>query len=433
MEIEINNNILLEELYDNKTWIHGTSDENIKITIFLITIEGYQLRYALKAINLLKTNLPVIVNVIMNISPTSKAYDTMRLRCKTEFFVQLDEDMELYENAIEIFYQTILVNNKKYCHTYYLIDEYLGIGEKKYINGIKLYNYSIMKDFPTSKNTDISTSSVDRNWHKSIEQFGFTYKVVPFPVGFHALHRKPFDLMLRFCKSTQSFLNNDIKKNTGDICRFIKPINHLDNFHIYFDSIIQHFINYKPVFKHSTFNKNYPIMKNIANRHIAHSILKEYDLSNEITKFLDSYYIDNQFNAESFHFLFTCNICNIFDIFSIIGIINTLYENYQYSFDKYPYDIYDYFLKIFEFRLCINTGKKVELDYFKKLFEAFDCVKITNDKNEQYIDCVVECVDIEQLQFIVDNNCVKCKDIQELKHLIMNRNRKNKLSHLQHY
>ena len=36
--ININNNVTIDELFNNKYWIHGNSKSDIKITIFLITI-----------------------------------------------------------------------------------------------------------------------------------------------------------------------------------------------------------------------------------------------------------------------------------------------------------------------------------------------------------------------------------------------------------
>jgi len=102
--IEIENDVKINDLYNNKYWIHGKTKENINITIFLITICGEQLKYSLKAINNLDIEQSVLVNVIMNIKPTNKAYNTMVERCTTKYFIQLDEDMEIYPNAINMVY-----------------------------------------------------------------------------------------------------------------------------------------------------------------------------------------------------------------------------------------------------------------------------------------------------------------------------------------
>ena len=107
MDLEIDNNVKIEDLYNKKTWIHGKTKKNIKITIFLITIQGEQLKYSLNAINNLNTNIPVIINVIMNVCPTNKAYNEMRLRCTTDYFIQNDEDMELHNDIINKMYDEI--------------------------------------------------------------------------------------------------------------------------------------------------------------------------------------------------------------------------------------------------------------------------------------------------------------------------------------
>ena len=72
VDIQINNNVQMEELHDGFTWIHGNSNENIQLTIFLITICSEQLKYSLQSINELELTHNVYVNVIMNVSPTNK-------------------------------------------------------------------------------------------------------------------------------------------------------------------------------------------------------------------------------------------------------------------------------------------------------------------------------------------------------------------------
>lgn len=37
-----------------------------------------------------------------------KPYNEMRIRCTTKYLIQNDEDMEIYNNAIDIFYDSIL-------------------------------------------------------------------------------------------------------------------------------------------------------------------------------------------------------------------------------------------------------------------------------------------------------------------------------------
>ena len=103
----------------------------------------------------------------------------MRIRCYTDYFIQLDEDMQLYTHAIKTIYDTY--NKNKFLNIYRLNDDYLGISKNKWIYGVKLYNQTIMKLFPTFKDTDnndVVTSAVDRCWHINIKNAG--YKSRPF-------------------------------------------------------------------------------------------------------------------------------------------------------------------------------------------------------------------------------------------------------------
>jgi hypothetical protein len=405
-KIEINNNVNINELFDNKTWIHGTSRDNITVTIFLITIQGYQLKYTLNAINQLPTDISFIVTVIMNISPTARAYNEMRIRCTTDYFVQLDEDMILFPNAIQMI-NMVSANKSKniYVFSYHLIDEYLGIGPNKLLEGMKLYNFHIMKNYPTTNDFTTIVSSVDRTWHKKIESDGFLQKkIYDAPIGYHAKYRKPFDLMIRYCKSTQSLLNTSVKKNSGDICRFIKPIQTLYNlldFYKLFDCLVHHFLKYDPKrFLPETFNKNYAILLPIMNKYVPDNILRSYNL--DTNRFYLSNYEVTKICLSS-NTLLTIGLYHIFDIFSIIGIINVLFNNYEYSFTKYPYDIYNYFLKIFKFNICIiSTKSDNSIEKIYTLFEKYDSVTITNDICDPSIDCTIQIDNISTLSFTIN-------------------------------
>ena len=144
-EFEINNNVKLEELYDGKTWIHGTCKNNIYFTVFIITISTEQLKYSLEAINNFNLDIPFVINCIKNIFPTNKAYNEMRLRCKTKYFIQNDEDMELYTDSLKII-DTIINkhnNEKIFLHSFKLIDDKLGLGKPPIIDCLKVYNQEI--------------------------------------------------------------------------------------------------------------------------------------------------------------------------------------------------------------------------------------------------------------------------------------------------
>lgn len=423
-QIEINNNVQINELHDNKKWIHGEHKNDIRLTIFIVTIQGYQLKYTLDAINNLPTNIPFLVNVIMNISPTSKAYNEMRVRCNTDYFVQLDEDMVLFPNAIEMLSSFFMNRSKNmFLFSYYLIDEYLGIGPSKLLEGLKLYNNHIMKFYPTATDFSVSISSVDRTWHKKIEADGFYQRnIANGPIGYHAKHRKPFDLMIRYCKSTQSLLNSTIKKNSGDICRFIKPIQTIGDtiFYNMFNCIVHHFLRYDPKrFSVNTFHKNYTTLLPVMNKYVPNDTLRSYSI--DINRFMmPEYTISN--TCPNFNYLFTIGSYNIFDVFCIIGIVNVLFENYEYSYAKYPYDIYNYFLKVFKFHLCITS--KTPNTYICTLFEKYDTVTITNNTTDPSIDCYIHIEDASKLSFTINKECKNFQNEEDFIKFVLNRSKK---------
>ena len=225
----INNDVKIENLENNVSWIHGSSKNDIKITIFLITIQGEQLKHAVHSINQLPLKYNVLVNVIMNISPTARAYNCMVTRCTTPYFIQMDEDMEFLPSALDIIYSNLRAMKKYYVQCYHLIDDYLGINNPPVIFGMKVYNTIVMKHHPVP-NMHIATSSVDQLWHKSIEECGFEEKFIHTYIGTHGKHRSPFDIMLRYSKITKTMLDTNSQSRNGDKPKLLRPMNAIINF-----------------------------------------------------------------------------------------------------------------------------------------------------------------------------------------------------------
>lgn len=335
-EYDINNDVKLEELYDGKTWIHGRTKNNIYFTLFLITISTEQLKYSLEAINNFNLDIPFVVNCIKNISPTNAAYNEMRLRCKTKYFIQNDEDMELYSNSLNIIIDTInkYDDEKIFLHSFKLIDDKLGLGNPPIIDCLKVYNQEIMKNYPTFNNGNDKVSSVDTLWHKSILADGFLFNGTSKIIGFHGKHRSNFDILLRYCKILKSLLNPNIKTNTSHICKFLRPFFKDTNINTSIKKIIHLFSLIK--------NINYVILNDIIrilNMYIPKDKLTSYEIFNRINieniTEKDLMYCDKDF----------INSVDNDSLMAIIAIGCVCTNSYEYSYDKYPYDIYDYFTK----------------------------------------------------------------------------------------
>lgn len=335
-ELEINNGVGLEELYDGKTWIHGTSKNNINFTVFLITISTEQLKYSLEAINNFNFDISFVVNCIKDISPTNKAYNEMRLRCKTKYFIQIDEDMELYPNCLTIISDLVKkANNEKiFLHTLKLIDDKLGLGTPPIIDCLKVYNQSIMKKYPTFNGGNEAISSVDTLWHKSVMNDGFLFNGTSIIIGHHGKHRTDFDILLRYCKIVKSLVDPNIKTNTSHICKFLRPL--------FKDAYINVTINKVLYLLSSIKNIDYTILNNIINKlntYIPKDRLVSYEIANRVN-------IENIIDIN----LIICDkdcLKNINgdSLMAIIAIGCVCTNSYEYSYDKYPYDIYDYFTK----------------------------------------------------------------------------------------
>lgn len=328
--------IFINDLYDGKEWIHGNPG-NIQITIFLITIQSHQLEYSLESINKLNPNYPVLVNVIMNVAPTNCAYNQMRERCKTPYFIQLDEDMELKEDAVQICMNQIENSKKKdkiFLHTFKLIDTDLGIGNPPIIDCLKLYNNEIMQKYPTYNNGEIAVSSVDYLWHNPILNDGYFVNITNIIIGTHGNNRSNYDLFLRYCKITKSILDPTIKTNSGHICKLLAAL-HSD---IY--SISELFWIILDEFQRFTNNSNLeekliPIIS-ILNSYIKISTLNMYNIQNR-----QNIGIINPNNSQ-----ILWEEISKKKILCIVAILCVISNNYEYSFDKYPLKIYEYFNRL---------------------------------------------------------------------------------------
>ena len=324
------------EIHDGKEWIHGNPG-TIQITIFLITIQSHQLKFTLESINKLNPNYPVLVNVIMNVAPTNRAYNQMRERCKTPYFIQLDEDMELQEDAIQICMNQIEKSSrahKTFLHTFKLIDTDLGVGNPPIIDCLKLYNNQIMQNYPTYNNGETAVSSVDYFWHTPILNDGYLMNTNSIIIGNHGNHRSNYDLFLRYCKITKSLLDPNIKTNSGHICKLLAPL-HSDEYSIseLFWIILDYFQKMDP---NSNLEEKLPQIISILNSYVKTSRLLLYNIQNRqhIT-------VINPNNRQ----ILWAEI-SIKKILCIVAILCVISGNYEYSFDKYPIKIYEYFMGI---------------------------------------------------------------------------------------
>ena len=330
--------ICINDLYNGKEWTHGDPG-TIKITIFLITIQSHQLEYSLESINKLDPKYSVLVNVIMNVAPTNLAYNQMRERCKTPYFIQLDEDMELHEDAIQICMNQIEKSSrahKIFLHTFKLIDTDLGVGNPPIIDCLKLYNNTIMQKYPTYNNGETAVSSVDYFWHIPILNDGYFMNTTSIIIGNHGNHRSVYDIFLRYCKIAKSLLDPNIKTNSGHICKLLAPL-HADETPIseLLWIVLDEFQRFS---SDSKLEEKLPTIILILNSYIKISRLLLYNIQNRQNIEI--------INSNSLKIRWTD--ISVKKILCIVAILCVISDNYEYSYDKYPTKIYEYFMGIMQ-------------------------------------------------------------------------------------
>jgi hypothetical protein len=225
---------------------------------------------------------------------------------------------------------------KTFLHTFKLIDTDLGVGNPPIIDCLKLYNNQIMQKYPTYNNGETAVSSVDYFWHTPILNDGYLINTTSIIIGNHGKHRSNYDLFLRYCKITKSLLDSKIKTNSGHICKLLAPL-HSDEYSIseLFWIILDEFKKMVPE-PNSNLEEKLPPIISILNSYVKTGRLLLYNIQNrQHIEFI---------NPNSPQILWT--EISIKKILCIVAILCVISGNYEYSFDKYPIKIYEYFMGI---------------------------------------------------------------------------------------
>jgi hypothetical protein len=392
--VQINNCVDFKKLTNDSTWIHGLPESTIKdiqITVFVISIENIQLEYCIQSINNLPLDIPILVNVIMNISPTAKAYNEMVVRCQTDYFIQMDEDMEFFPDSIATITANLVKTRKKmFMQYYYLIDTYLGISDPPVIIGLKVYKYSIMKNYAidyagagsdsASSSSSEIVSSVDQMWQKKIGEDGFSCKQMPCPIGYHARHREPFDVLLRYCKMVKSLLDPRITAHRSDKPKIARAMDFfgIEHFNDIYLSVFNHFLFMKKTnvidlpCSMDTFKKNNDVLLKYLS-YIPAKTCEMYGMDTDYVQICPTNPYEEFYDGENIttklayltYVPIGDNMENVINIYGIIGVINSLFENYQYSYEHYPFKIDEYFKNILRFKLALVLSDRVQYEQIK--------------------------------------------------------------------
>ena len=119
-------------------------DLSKEVTIFVITTDkSCNYDECIKALKAQNVFFNIII--IKNYHPMSNAFQQMINKCETAYYIQVDEDMILYPNAIETMYNEIIKTpNNISIVAFMLKDIHLNFP----ICGVKIYKHSTLKKYP---------------------------------------------------------------------------------------------------------------------------------------------------------------------------------------------------------------------------------------------------------------------------------------------
>lgn len=146
---------------------------------------------------------------IKNVAPMSLAYQTMLDSCKTKYYVQVDEDMILTENAISTMYKAMKLSSPNTAMVaYFLHDVHFDYD----ILGVKIANHKILKQYPRwTKEKQL----LDADQNALLKNDGYLINIENEVLGQHSpkwtnelIFNRYWDLSKRFKKYKYTWLDN---------------------------------------------------------------------------------------------------------------------------------------------------------------------------------------------------------------------------------
>jgi len=135
------------------------------------------------------------LEIIDRVAPMSRAFQEMQDRCRTRWFVQVDEDMLLYPHAIASLRERITLappNVAIVCATLWDCDA------EMLLYGVKIYATSIVREFPYENTVSCEVEQIRR-----IKAAGYVVDTCPlddkaFCLGEHGKHYSPASIFSRW-------------------------------------------------------------------------------------------------------------------------------------------------------------------------------------------------------------------------------------------
>ena len=139
------------------------------------------------------------IEIIDHVAPMSAAFQQMLLSCRTEFYIQVDEDMILFPHALQTLRNSIGSAPTKIAM---ICAPLWDCDAERAIYGIKIYRSSIVKQFPYRNTASCEIEQLER-----LRAAGYDVRLHPLKpsncLGEHGKHYTPETIFIRWQRCFQ--------------------------------------------------------------------------------------------------------------------------------------------------------------------------------------------------------------------------------------
>lgn len=173
-------------------------DTRRNLTVFIVTVGSSSYPIARRALE----QQSCVANVveIKDVCPMSAAFQTMLDKCKTRYFIQVDEDMVLKAGSVAAMYTAMLslAGSRTAMLCYSLWDKHLEMPRL----GVKIYDHEIFRNYPYKDVHSCEVDQLDR-----LKKDGYTIQCYIQPqkgadsaavMGYHGTQYTPREAFLTY-------------------------------------------------------------------------------------------------------------------------------------------------------------------------------------------------------------------------------------------
>lgn len=168
-----------------------------QMTVFVITA-GSNPSYPLCREAIERQSTSFRLDIIRDYHPLSVAFQEMLTRCRTPYYIEVDEDMVLRPDAVETMYRAIRQAPDDVAMVCFQLQD---VHPDVTIYGVKVYKHAILQDFPYNlQHGSCEVEQLDR-----LHAAGYRYELVEEVMGDHAPRWSPPLIFERYLNLMEKF------------------------------------------------------------------------------------------------------------------------------------------------------------------------------------------------------------------------------------